>query len=443
MNVHDRAAPAQLAVYSGRGSGVGRMGTTSVVDLVIVGAGAAGLAAARRARELELNFNVFEAMDRIGGRAHTVTEPFGVPWDRGCHWLHSASLNPMRELADAYGVRYERQPLPERIWVGDRWATEAEQHAHDAFADRSYEAIIAAGRTGRDIPAASVVDESDPGMPQLRTWVHAETGVGLDEFSTLDAASYRDTDEDWPVVDGYGALVVRHAVGLPVELSTPVARIDWGGQGVRVSTPLGTIDARAVVVTVSTDVLADGRIRFDPALPSWKLEAAVAVPLGRANKVAFAVEGHHLGVEEPTNVVVPLAGGGSMNLRLRPFGRDLADGYLAGPSCRTLEEVGEEAMIEAARDALVGALGTAVSRHIGAVACSRWGAEPSILGAYGAAQPGQFHRRVDLARPVADRVFFAGEATSPDFFATCHGAHLSGISAVDAVMAALGRGAAA
>jgi monoamine oxidase len=81
-------------------------------DLVIVGAGAAGLSAAKRARERGLDVVVFEAMDRIGGRAHTDTSVFGIPWDRGCHWLHSASVNPMRELADAYGFRYRNSYPP-------------------------------------------------------------------------------------------------------------------------------------------------------------------------------------------------------------------------------------------------------------------------------------------------------------------------------------------
>jgi monoamine oxidase len=412
---------------------------SSSVDLVIVGAGAAGLAAARTAQELRLDFLVFEAMDRIGGRAHTEHAIFGVPWDRGCHWLHSGSINPMRELADRYGFRYRTTRPPWRMRLGDRWATEEERRTRDERVEEFYGAVAEAGAAGRDVPIASVVDCDDPAYPLFQTEIRAEWGGSPDEVSTLDAHHYRDTDENWPVRDGYGALVARHAEGIPVELSTPVWRIDWGGPRVKVTTPDGTVEAGAVVVTVSTNVLTAELIGFEPALPDWKLAAAEAVPLGRANKVAFGIEGRYLGVEEHTNIVVPVDGRGMMNFQLRPFGFDMANGYLAGPLCRELEEAGEAEMIATSLDALVRALGSEVAKHVTVSACSRWGMEPFILGAYGAAKPGQAHRRADLGTPLADRLFFAGEATSPEFFSTCHGAHLTGIEAVKAAAVALGR----
>ena len=84
------------------------------LDLVIVGAGAAGLAAARRARELGLNVIVLEAKDRIGGRAWTDRSSLGIPWERGANWLHEAERNLFRRYADTAGFAYERQ-RPERL----------------------------------------------------------------------------------------------------------------------------------------------------------------------------------------------------------------------------------------------------------------------------------------------------------------------------------------
>ena len=77
-------------------------------DLIIIGAGCAGLAAAREAKRCGLSYTVLEAQDRIGGRAYTNTTTFGIPIDYGCHWLHAASVNPLRQLADDYGFAYER-----------------------------------------------------------------------------------------------------------------------------------------------------------------------------------------------------------------------------------------------------------------------------------------------------------------------------------------------
>src|SRR5262249_12049434 len=155
--------------------------------------------------------------------------------------------------------------------------------------------------------------------------------------------------------DGYGALVARDAEGIPVELSTPVWRIDWSGPRVKVTTPDGTVEAGAAIVTVSTNVLTADLIGFESALPDWKANAAAAVPLGRANKVTFGIEGRHLGVDGHTNVVVPVGARVMMSFQLRPFGFDMANGYLAGPLCRDLEEAGEAEMTAFAPEGLTGA----------------------------------------------------------------------------------------
>ena len=186
--------------------------------------------------------------------------------------------------------------------------------------------------------------------------------------------------------------------------------------------PHGTVDAAAVTVTASTAVLADGVIVFHPPLPVWKQEALAAVPLGCANKIALQLDGGVLSDPREQSVAVPIGSGQMIGLRIRPFGRDLVDGYVGGPVCVELEAAGEAAMVDAALGALTTLLGSVARRQVVATATSRWGSEPYIRGAYAAAIPGQADRRSNLARPLADRLFFAGEATSPEFFTTCHGA---------------------
>ncbi len=408
------------------------MGTSTPVDVVIVGAGAAGLAAARTSGELGLSFVLLEAAGRIGGRAFTATEPFGAPWDWGCHWLHSADINPFTRLADAYGFRYLADPVPWRSHLGDRWASAAEEARVDAYVDGSYEAALLAGEAGRDEPMADHIDAADPAYWVLRHSVNAEWGVD----PTLDQARYRDTDRNWPVQDGYGALVARHAAGIPVELNTPVTAIDWSGRLVKVFTPNGTVKTRAVIVTVSAGVLGAGAIRFTPVLPDWKGAAIANVPLGKANKVGLAIDADRLGVAGHTAVSVPCGTEGAIGFHLRPFGVNIASAYLAGPMCSALEREGAGAMVDAVTAALISILGSDVKEGIGATACTRWESDPLFRGAYAAARPGHADARRDLARPVDERLYFAGEATSPDFFSTCHGAHLTGIAAAQAVAAA-------
>lgn len=139
------------------------MSTRSTPDLVIVGAGAAGIGAARTARSLGLSYRVFEAMGRTGGRALTERETFGFPWDHGCRWLHSGSVNPLCEIADEFSHTYRMGELPEKLWAGDGWAGESETHALFESGERCYAAALAAGREGHDVPASFVVDRHEPG----------------------------------------------------------------------------------------------------------------------------------------------------------------------------------------------------------------------------------------------------------------------------------------
>lgn len=410
-----------------------------IYDVAIVGAGAAGLGAARAAEERGLSFIVLEAMDRIGGRAHTDTATFGHPWDRGCHWLHSGSLNPFRMLADEYVFRYATGNPARVAHLGDRWATPEEEARIAAETEVEHGKIWAAGERGLDVPASEVVDMDGPWVALLRTAYAGEWGVDLTQVSTADNIAYRDTHENWPVEDGYGALVARHAEGIEVQLGTPVERIRWGGPVVRLSTPSGEVESRAAIVTVSTKIIQDEAIAFDPPLPSWKREAYHAITLGNANKVSFALPREELGLSDPvqaTGVWSKVDERQGMWFQMGAFGRGMANGYVGGALGLETELAGEAAMLALGREALTRMYGSGILAKITAEACSMWTSEPWVRGAYGAAQPGKAHLRADLATPVGDQLFFAGEATSTDWFSTAHGAHLSGIAAVEAVAGA-------
>lgn len=411
--------------------------TEGLIDVAIVGAGAAGLGAARTLIDAGRTIVVLEAMARSGGRAWTDTTTFGVPVDWGCHWLHSGSINPMRELADELGIAYLDQPVPWRIVRDGHVASEEESDEIDESVDALYDQVFEAGADGIDVPYADIVDSAAPGYPLFQTSVRAEWGFDPSEVSTLDGSRYRDTDENWPVIGGYGALVQRAAAGVPVSRSTQVRRIELRPDRVRLDTTQGTIEARTVIVTVSTNVLASELIAFDPILPDWKLAAASAVPCGSNNKIVLAIDSRHLGIDEHSSIAIPYPGAPWLYVQVRPFGRNIVSIYLGGPLSKELEAAGSAAAVEAGIEALEGAFGTSVGAHVTNGAASAWGAEPFILGAYGAARPGLADLRSDLAVPVEDRIFFAGEATHPEFFSTCHGAWMSGIRAATEAMAVL------
>ncbi len=230
--------------------------------------------------------------------------------------------------------------------------------------------------------------------------------------------------------------MARHAQGIPVELSTPVRKVAWDGPGVSVETDSGTISGRAAIVTVSTRIIQDGAIAFAPELPAWKLEAYHAIKLGNANKVSFKID-RDLLAESHTTAWVKVDPEQGMWFQLRAFDRDMANGYIAGALGDGVEAEGRDALLAIGREALVKMYGGDIVKSIQAEGCSMWQSEPWVRGAYGAAQPGKANCRKELATPVDDRLFFAGESTSLDFFSTCHGAHLTGIAATDAVAKAI------
>lgn len=414
--------------------GVSKSGT---VDVAIIGAGAAGLGAAKALQSVGKSFVVLEAMRRSGGRAWTDAQTFGVPVDWGCHWLHSAPVNPMRRYADELGVAYLSRDVPLQFAEHGRLLGEVEGKVMEGMLHRLFETALSAGAQGQDVPVSDVVDSGSPAYPLFEAGIQAAWGFAPAQISALDAARYRDTDENWAVVDGFGALVQQVAAGVPVSLETEVSQVILQGDGVRLVTNHGPIDARTVIVSVSTNVLARGTIDFQPALPDWKLEAANAVPCGSDNKVVLQLDSRHLGIEEHSSVMIPYAGAPWFHVQVRPFDRDIVSIYMGGPLSAELEEAGKEAAIEVGVQAMIDAFGSGIAPRIGKRAASAWGKEPTILGAYGAARPGQANRRQDLARPVEGRIFFAGEATHPEFFSTCHGAWMSGERAAEEAAAAL------
>jgi monoamine oxidase len=383
------------------------------------------------------SFVVVEAMNRSGGRAWTDSETFGVPIDWGCHWLHSASINPMRAYADELGVPYLDHHVPWRAAENGRILPESESESLLSILHGLYEAGLGAGNAGIDVPLSDVVDTGSPAYPLFESAVQAEWGFAPGQVSTLDAARYKDTDENWAVVDGYGTLLQKVAAGIPVSLNTTVKQVILQGSGLRVVTDQGTIETRRVIVAVSTNILARQLIDFQPGLPDWKLDAAAAVPLGSDNKVVLQLDSRQIGIDEHCSVRIPYPGAPWFNVQMRPFDRDIASIYMGGPLCAELEAAGTEAQIAAGIEAMKSAFGSNVEKHIRIRAASAWGREPSILGAYGAARPGEANKRSDLAKPVEDRIFFCGEATHPWFFSTCHGAWMSGERAASEAIAAL------
>jgi monoamine oxidase len=411
----------------------------SEVDVAVIGAGAAGIGAARRLREArpELSLLILEARGRVGGRVHTIA-PAGFALDRGAEWLHSADRNPLSPIAARLGFSIHRRP-PE--WIS-RLSRSGETAAAEADWLATREAQALARRTAAaqplDRPLASLLE---PGgrwnqlLDATSTWGN---GAELDRVSLKDNVRYEDSGVNWRLAEGYGRLFEALAEGLPVALATPVSGIDHRGRRIRLATARGTVTAATAIVTVPTSVLSAELLRFDPPLPE-KVAAAAGLPLGVDDKLFISLDGALPRIGDNGFLVGSTNRRETMTYQIRPLDRPAIYCFFGGRFAAALEREGEAAMFAFAADELAVLLGSDVRRMIAPIAATGWLGDPWARGSYSYALPGHADDRARLAAPVDDRLFFAGEATSPNFFSTAHGAYLSGIAAAAAALAAFGR----
>ena len=278
---HDRPADPQrcsdrgsaAACAEGRTTPNQRLGPQQMsadVDVVIVGAGAAGIAAARRLATSRLSAIVFEATARVGGRARTC-DVAGLPLDLGCGWLHSADRNPWTGIAEAAGFAVDRRtPAWGKQYCDLGFSQEHQAAARRAFAD--WQQRMATAPPASDCAADVLAPEGE-----WNAYLHAMSGfingAGLERISVADYTAYdaASTGCNWRAPAGYGTLIAAslpHSVDL--RLSTPVECIELDRRGVALATPVGAVRARAAILTVSTGVLAGGAIALPTSLDAWR-----------------------------------------------------------------------------------------------------------------------------------------------------------------------------
>jgi monoamine oxidase len=409
----------------------------SSVDIAIIGAGAAGLGAANALKDSDLSFLVLEARDRVGGRGHTVMAAPDVVFDVGCGWLHSANKNSFVKIAEQlkFEINKDLPPWRDRA-VGNAFPPEQRGdfiRSLDDFFQRLHDAAKTAIKTGRDAPADTYLESGNRWNPMIDATSTYINGCELDRVSILDFDAYEDTNVNWRVRRGYGALMAAYGAALPLAFNCVVTLIDHSGKRVRIETSQGTLTADKAIITVPTNLIADEAIRFHPALPE-KVDAAANLPLGLADKVVLALA-------EPE--ALPTEGnlrGATMRTEmgtyhLRPFGQPCVEGFFGGRFAQTLEDAGDGAIAAHSIDEIVSFLGNDFRRKLRPLKESRWAHDPFARGSYSHALPGHSGKRAVFAAPVDGRLFFAGEATSPNFFSTAHGARDSGERAAKEVLA--------
>jgi monoamine oxidase len=237
-------------------------------------------------------------------------------------------------------------------------------------------------------------------------------------------------------VQGYGTLLQKLADGIPVQFNSPVSHIDTATRGswVTVMTPNGPLQARYAIITVSTNVIASGSIKFDREWPRRQLDAAGKLKLGSYDHIALELVGNPLGLQRDDLVFEKASGQRTGALLANVSGTPLALVEVGGRFGRELSAQGDQAMVDFAVDWLAGLFGGDIRKAVRRTHATHWDADPWTLGAFSTAAPGAQGARRILMEPIRDRVYLAGEALHETLWGTVGGAWESGERAADSVL---------
>ena len=435
------SASAALAVAPALGADAWGAPLPREADIVVIGAGAAGIAAARRIKAANRKVIVVEATGQIGGRCLTDTATFDVPFDRGARWMHNPDASPLVKLARGAGLDVYPAPLGQKIRVGRRNARAGEIEYFLAALVRANRAIDDAARGKADVSCASALPKDLGDWAGTAEFMLGANGTGKDlkDVSAIDKARALERNNA-PIAcrQGLGTLIAKLGEQIPLALSTPASRIAWSGRDVTVETPAGRIAARAAIITVSSNVLTAGNIKFTPELPKRALDAAAKLSLGSYDHIALQLPGNPLGLARD-EIIIEQSNSTRTALLLADIGSSssMCSIDVGGSFGRDLAAQGEPAMVAFAVEWLTKLFGSDAAATVKKSSATRWNAAPFALGAMSSAAPGSQPSRKTLTEPIGC-MFLAGEATHETLWGTVDGAWESGERAAEAALRKIG-----
>lgn len=426
-------------------------------DVIVVGAGIAGLAAAQAIKAAGKRVVVLEARSRLGGRIWSWRN-WGKPIELGANWIHTKTGNPLVTLATQAGVSTTSDPeeAGEERLIDIVNNTSLTGAALEAQYTRAYDIIDRAVARGDNldtdvslrasigqIPAYKRLNTANKRLfeSMLAQVVDDEYAIEAEKISLFgyEAENAAYTGNDLFVNGGYDGIAKQVAKGLSIIYNTVVTQIVWGKSGVTVTAGSKSWQAKAVIVTLPLGVLKANKVTFTPALPSNYQTAIRQLEMGVLNKCILKFDTAFWGDTYSTFTIVgkdphqwyqfiPLNG---------PYGVPALVAFNAGSQARALEAK-TNVQLTAEMTAIVQKAFGTKKRSTGMVT-TRWGRDPYALGSYSYVPVGSpIRARTVLATPVSAQLVFAGEAYTNTDPATVHGAYNSGRKAANAMLKTLG-----
>jgi monoamine oxidase len=425
--------------------------STNDERILVIGAGLAGLAAARQLKDHGYDVFVIEARDRIGGRIWTSTKWPDMPLDLGASWIHGMIGNPITELAKEakatlVNTSYDRNIIYD---TDGKELSDAKSEQLAQLQQQFEQAMRRAQEADRDVSIQSVVDRllrelnaSDETKHMLNFLIcgsieHEYAG----SVRNMSAQWYDSSDgfdgEDALFPGGYHQIVKRLATGLDIRIKQIVQRIDWSGAEVRVVTDKAEFQADRVIVTLPLGVLKANRVEFQPKLPAATIEAITRLDMGTLNKCYLLFPKIFWPEHVDWIEYIPERNGEWVEWVsfARTSKLPVLLGLHAADEGRKIEKRTDAEIVASGMDTLRTIFGQDIPQPVDHQ-ITRWSSDPFALGSYSYYPLGSHpDLRQQLAKPIDGKLYFAGEATESDHFATAHGAYLSGLRAADEIMA--------
>lgn len=430
-----------------------RVAVASEPEFIVVGAGFAGLAAARELMRQGRRVLVLEARDRIGGRAWT-TRLGGAPVDMGAGWIHGIDGNPVAEFARKAGVRWRESDFSlQALFLGGEQLTSSELRAADALAAQAVERFDRArsmlkpdtdgGLVATLLGWPEFAQASERVKQAVRFQLHSD--FALEWATDFDALSLRAIDEGEDPrgahvmpVGGYGAIIAALSTGIEIRRRTPVLAVEVVADGVEVRTPDTTLRTQGVVLTAPLGVLKAGDLLIEPTASKRQREALAALTMGSMNRMAlrFSERFWPADVERFADIAAGFGGPLEWFDLSATAGAPVLAALASGRRANLLESEPDASAVKSALADLGRMFGRVPEPT--AMALSRWGRDAFARGAYSRRTPGDHGDvRAALAEPIAGRLVLAGEHVDVDAPGTTHGAYRSGLAAAQRLVESL------